>query len=269
MMEWQVILVLLLVGSIAGFMAGLLGIGGGMIVVPIVLWALRWQSVDTMHAQHLAIGTSFAVMALTTFSSMMAQHRKKAIRWRVVISMAPGMVLGVLLGAYLAKYIPTQQLQLIFIVSAYLLSVQALLDIKPKPTRQLPKPTRLGMAGSVFGLFSSWIGIGGGSLSVPFMLYCNVPIREAVGTSAALSWPVAVSGAVGYLLSGWSVQGLPEYTFGFWYIPVAVVMAIATVTFAPIGVKAAHTLPPVKLKFVFGLLLFCVATQMLWKWIAA
>lgn len=266
MWSMEVLLPLMAVGALAGFLAGLLGIGGGMVVVPIVLWLLDQQQIGGAHNQHLALGTSFAVMVFTTFSGALAQHRKGAVRWDVVKRMAPAMVAGGLIGSAVSSYLPTRGLQIFFIVFAYAVALQTLLRFKPKPSRQLPGTGGLAATGGLFGLLSSWVGIGGGSLSVPFMLYCNVPPHQAVGTSSGLAWPMAVSGAVGYLVSGWSVAGLPEGAFGFWYLPAVAVLAACTVLFAPLGVKTAHRLPPDALKTAFGILLLLIASQMLWKW---
>ena len=266
----EMILVMLAVGSIAGFIAGLLGIGGGMIIVPVVLWVLQMKGLGGIeHAQHLAVGTSFAIMVFTTFSSVMAQQRKGSVDWAVVRRMAPGMVVGVMIGSMLAKRLSNEALQVFFIVFVVLVALKTLTDAKPKPTRSLPGPAGLAAVGSLFGMASSWVGIGGGSLSVPFMLYCNVPVRTAVGTSAGLAWPIAVAGAVGYLYSGWNVAGLPEGTLGFWYLPAVAVLSVDTMLFAPLGVKAAHKLPPEKLKLAFGLLLLVIAARMLWGLLAA
>ena len=260
----------LMAGAIAGVLGGLLGIGGGMIIVPVVLWVLQMKGLGGIeHAQHLVVGTSFAIMVFTTFSSVMAQQRKGSVDWAVVRRMAPGMVVGVMIGSMLAKRLSNEALQVFFIVFVVLVALKTLTDAKPKPTRSLPGPAGLAAVGSLFGMASSWVGIGGGSLSVPFMLYCNVPVRTAVGTSAGLAWPIAVAGAVGYLYSGWNVAGLPEGTLGFWYLPAVAVLSVATMLFAPLGVKAAHKLPPEKLKLAFGLLLLVIAARMLWGLLAA
>lgn len=266
MLDIQLIIIMLAVGSFAGFIAGLLGIGGGMIIVPVVLWVLQMQGMENIaHAQHLAVGTSFAIMVFTTFSSMMAQNRKGAVDWQVVKRMAPGMIFGVLIGSFIAKHISNGALQIFFIVFTVLIALKTLADAKPKPSRSLPGGAGLSAVGTLFGVVSSWVGIGGGSLSVPFMMYCNVPVHKAVGTSAGLAWPIAVAGALGYLYSGWNISGLPEGSFGFWYLPAVAVLSVATVVCAPLGVKAAHKLPPAKLKLAFGILLLVIAGRMLWR----
>lgn len=263
----EILLPLLAVGALAGFLSGLLGIGGGMVVVPVVLWVLERQDAGGAHVQHLALGTSFAVMVFTTFSGAWAQHRKGAVRWDAVAGMSPAMVAGGLAGSLAARYLPSAGLQIFFICFAYAVAVQTLLRFKPAPSRVLPGRAGKAGAGGLFGVLSSWVGIGGGSLSVPFLLYCNVPVHQAVGTSAALAWPMAVSGALGYLVSGWQAEGLPAGAFGFWYLPAAAVLAACTVLFAPLGVKTAHKLPADALKTAFGLLLLAIATRMLWKWL--
>ena len=261
------VIALILAGSaLTGFLAGMLGIGGGMIMVPLLLWIMELQSINTPHAQHVAVGTSFLVMVFTSFSSALAQQRKQAVRWPVVRYMAPAILLGTLLGAAVARYLPHRGLQLFFILYALVFGVQTLLRYTPAPTRQLPGRAGMSAAGGIIGLVSSWVGIGGGSMSVPFMLYCNVPVHHAVGTAAALGWPIAVAGAVGYLLSGWSVEQLPAYTLGFWYVPLAAIMAVTTVLFAPLGVRVAHWLPPAQLKRAVGMLMLVIAAQMLYQW---
>lgn len=264
---WHIDLILTLVaaGAAAGFLAGLLGVGGGTIIVPIVLWLLHKQGIANVFSQHIALGTSFAIMMFTTLSSAWAQHRRKAINWYIVRYFAPAMIVGSLLGALLAKFLPAKFLQIFFIVFLYVIAVQMLLKFKPKPTRQLPRPIGLFGCGNIIGLLSSWVGIGGGSLSVPFMTYCNVPIHTATGTSAALAWAMSVSGFVGFVVTGWNVNGLPENTLGFVYLPAVAVLAICTMTLAPFGVKIAHKLSPEKLKITMGVLLLIIASQMAWK----
>ncbi|WP_373740835.1 sulfite exporter TauE/SafE family protein [Neisseria sp.] len=266
MWNLEIILSMLAAGALSGFIAGLFGVGGGMILVPVMLWVFKLQGLDGLeHAQHLAVGTSFAVMVFTTFSSMLAQHRKQSVDWHTVARMSPGMILGVLAGALIARYIPNHGLQVFFIFFTVTVAVRTITDAKPKPSRQLPATPALTAIGGLFGVLSSWVGIGGGSLSVPFLLYCNVPPHRAVGTSSGLAWPIAVAGALGYLFAGWNVGGLPEGSVGFWYLPAVAVLSLATMACAPIGVKAAHKLPPRQLKLGFGILLLIIAASMAWK----
>ncbi|MDO4433684.1 MAG: sulfite exporter TauE/SafE family protein [Alysiella sp.] len=261
----DILLPLILAGISAGFIAGLLGLGGGTVIVPIVLWLLHKLNIAGEYNQHLALGTSFAVMVFTTIISAWSQHKRGAVNWRIVQYLSPAIIVGSLLGAWLTQYISMWFLQLFFVVFLYAIAIQLLLKLKPRPSRQLPKPIGLFGTGGVIGILSSWAGVGGGALSVPFMTYCNVPIHVATGTSAALAWGLSVSGLIGYVFSGWHVNGLPEYTLGFIYTPVVFILAICTMTFAPFGVKVAHKLSADKLKIAMGLFLLLIASQMAWK----
>ncbi|MDO4997545.1 MAG: sulfite exporter TauE/SafE family protein [Neisseria sp.] len=268
MWGWEIIAALLAVGVFAGFIAGLFGVGGGLILVPVVLWLLQVQGIDNGYAQHLAIGTSFAVMVFTSFSSARAQYKKQAVDWAVFRSMSGGVLIGVALGAIIAQYLPNTGLQIFFIVFTVIIAVRALMGIKPTPTRALPKTGGLFGAGGIIGVLSSWVGIGGGSLTVPFLTFCNVPVHRAVGTSAALGWPIAVAGTLGYIWSGWGMANLPAQAVGFVYLPAVAILAIATTIGAPLGVKTAHKLSPERLKLGFGLLLMVIALRMLFKVLA-
>lgn len=266
MWQLETVVSLLAAGSIAGFVAGLLGVGGGLLIVPVVLWALQMHGFGASeHAQHLAVGTSFAVMVFTSFSSMRAQQKKGAVDWQIFVSMAPGMVIGVALGAVVARYLPNKGLQVFFALFCAVIAWRSLMNVQPKPSRRLPGKSGLAAAGGLFGLLSSWIGIGGGSLSIPFMASCNVPMHRAVGTSAALGWPIALVGSIGYLAAGWSSEHLPPGAWGFIYLPVMIVLAAATLVFAPLGVKVSHKLPPAYLKKAFGILLLLITAKMLWQ----
>ena len=269
MWSWDVFIPVLLIGAFAGFWAGLLGVGGGLIIVPIVVWLLHSQHLGGDHVQHLAVGTSFAVMVFTSLSSVLAQQRRRAVRWDLVWRLAPWMMVGVFLGSKVAAWVPSHGLQIFFVFFALVIAIQTLLDFKPKPTRQMPGKVGSGVAGGMIGALSSWVGIGGGALSIPFMLYCNVPVINATGTSAALGWPIALAGAIGYMVSGWSVAGLPEGSLGFVFTPAVLALAIGTVTCAPLGVKVAHQLPPRALKIAFAVMLLLTAAQMAWRlWFA-
>ncbi|WP_337881976.1 sulfite exporter TauE/SafE family protein [Chromobacterium haemolyticum] len=264
MLSVPLILALLACGAVAGFLAGLLGVGGGLVIVPVVLGVLSAAQLGGDHAQHLAVGTSLAVMVFTSLSSVRAHHKKGAVDWRIVRAMAPAMVIGTLLGSLVAGAISGLALKWFFVGYAYLVAVQ-MFNLKPQASRGMPSPARQWGAGGLIGMISSWVGIGGGSMSVPFMSWCNVPVRTAIATSAALGWPIAVSGAVGYLYSGWGAAGLPAGALGFVYLPAMLALMLMTVLMAPLGARAAHKLPVARLKQVFAALMAVMASEMLYN----
>lgn len=267
MLDIQLILILLLAGSLAGFIAGLFGVGGGIIVIPVTLWVLKNQHIESEYIQHIAVGTSLTVMVFTTFISSVGHYRKKAIDVGVFKSMAPGIIVGSIIGSMLASSIPSESLQIVFIVFAYLISIKTLVGFNPNSSWSLPKAAGIFGVGSVIGGLSGMLGIGGGVFNVPFLLACKVPVKRAVGTSAALSWSVAISGALSYLWSGLQVADLPEGTYGFCYLPVAITLIITTTIFAPLGVKLTHALPPKLMRIIFGLMVLGVSTKILFDWV--
>ena len=261
----EAILACLAVGLVAGFLAGLLGVGGGLVIVPALLWVFHLIGVLPEQQQHLAIGTSLATIIFTGAASVKAHHQKGAVRWDVVCQITPGIVLGTFIGAQIAGLISTLYLQCIFIVFAYVVATQMLLDLKPRPTRQLPQIMRMNTAGGVIGLLSSWVGIGGGSMSVPFMSSCNVPVKTAIGTSSAVGIPIAIAGAIGFVVSGWSVPALPQGSLGYVYLPALLGIVLASFPMAKVGAAAAHRLPVPVLKKCFAALLIILASKMLWS----
>lgn len=267
MLDVQLILLLLFAGSLAGFIAGLFGVGGGIVVVPVALWVLNIHQIESEYIQHLAVGTSLTVMVFTTFVSSLGHYRKKSIELGVFKNMAPGIIIGSVAGSLLASSIPSKSLQIVFIIFAYSVSVKTLIGYNPNSSWNLPKPAAIFGVGTLFGSISGLLGIGGGVFNVPFLLACKVPIKKAVGTSATLSWSVAIAGAISYIWSGLQVADLPEGTFGFCYLPVAVTLIITTSIFAPLGVRLAHALPEKPMRIIFGFMLLAISTQILFKWV--
>ncbi|WP_027367221.1 sulfite exporter TauE/SafE family protein [Desulfocurvibacter africanus] len=259
-MEW---LVYLGVGAGAGILAGLLGVGGGVVIVPALVFAFTGLGYPAEHIMHLALGTSLASIMFTSISSFRAHHKRGAVLWSVVKAITPGIIVGTYAGSYVASMLSTGFLKGFFVAFLYWVSIQMLLNIKPKPKRALPGTPGMFAAGSTIGVVSSLVGIGGGSLSVPFMTLCNIPMHTAVGTSAAIGFPIAVAGAVGYLVNGLSAQGLPPMSIGYISMPALIGVAGMSVLTAPLGAKLAHALPVDKLKKIFALLLLITATRML------
>ena len=268
--EPLLILELAALGLVTGFLAGLLGIGGGMIMVPFISAILSGRGVEPGLAVKMAIATSMATIIFTSVSSVRAHHQKGAVRWDIVKRLAPGIVLGAMVAS-LGVFALLKGAALYFVFAAFVAfsGSQMFLDKKPAPTRQLPGTPGLLGAGGVIGFLSGLVGAGGGFVSVPFMTWCNVAIHNAVATSAALGFPIALANVVGYVIAGQRLEGLPPYAFGYLWLPALVVIASCSVLMAPLGAKAAHALPVRKLKRVFALVLFVLAGYMLMKGLGA
>lgn len=263
-MTWW-LLTYMFLGIASGFIAGLFGVGGGLTIVPILLMLFQAQGFPDAQLMHLALGTAMATIVVTSISSMRAHHKHGGVRWDVFKSMAPGLVAGTLVGSLFASHMPTDTMAIVFTGIVYWASLQMLLDFKPKPSRELPGAGGLMGVGGLIGGVSSLVAAGGGFLSVPFMVLCNVNIRQAVGTSSALGFPIALAGVAGYIIGGWSLSDLPGPNLGFVYLPAFLGVVIATVFTAPVGAKLAHRLPVEQLKRAFGLMLALLASKMLWN----
>lgn len=254
----------LLVGVIAGILAGLLGIGGGLVIVPMLVYCFTMQGINHIHLMHLALGTSMASIVFTSVSSFLAHHKKGAVDWRIVQRITAGILVGTFAGAWLASKLSTGFLKGFFVIFLYYVAIQLILDKKPPASREFPGNAGMFSAGGIIGAISSLVGIGGGSLSVPFMMWCNMPIHNAIGTASAIGFPLAVAGTLGYLTSGFKQASLPSFSLGFVYLPALLGIVMASVVTAPLGARLAHSLPVARLKKIFALLLLIVATKMAW-----
>ena len=245
-----------LLGAFAGVMAGLLGVGGGLIIVPALV--MLWQADGLGGAQmvQLAIGTSLAVIVFTSISSVRAHHRHGSVLWPVFWRLTPGILLGAGLGAALASALPQASLKMVFGVFELLVAAQMLLSLRASaaasPARDLPGPLGMGLTGGIIGAMSALVGIGGGTLTVPFLDACKVRMQQAVGIAAACGLPIAVGGALSYVLLGWGNTQLPAGAIGFVYTPALAGTAITSMLFAPLGAALAHRLPTAVLKKVFA-----------------
>ncbi len=253
---------LLALGACGGFLAGLLGIGGGMVLVPALVYLFDRQGFPPGMVVKMAIATSLATIAFTSLSSLRAHHRRGAVRWSVVRRMAPGLVVGSIAGAQLARRLPADLLALMFAVFVSYSAAQMFLNRRPRPTRQLPAGPGMFGAGAGIGVLSSLVGAGGGFVSVPFMTWCNVAIHEAVGTSAALGFPIAAAGTLGYVVAGWNLPDPPPGALGYLWLPGLLSLVGASIAVAPAGAWVAHRLDVNQLKRVFALMLFALAAYM-------
>ncbi len=259
---------LLVLGSISGFLAGLLGIGGSMLMVPVMTWVMARQGVPAGYVVHAAIGTSLATICVSSLSSVRAHHQRGAVRWAVVVALAPGILLGAFLGASLATHLDSRVLGMVFAFFLSFSAFQMIANLKPKAARQLPRTPGMLAAGGMIGTLSGLLGAGGGFISVPFMTWCNVSIHNAVATSAALGFPIAVAGTIGYVINGWATPGMPAGMFGFVYLPALLVIVLASSSTAPLGARAAHSLDTAALKRAFAFLLLLLAGYMLYRSLA-
>lgn len=257
---------LLLLGAVVGFMAGLLGIGGGMMMVPVMTLLLMQRGVESGLAVKMAIATSGASILFTSISSLLAHHRHGAVRWPLVAAFAPGIAVGgIVAGAGVLAAVRGQWLALAFAGFNAVMAWRMWHGAAPKAGRTLPGTPGLVGVGAGIGFVSALVGAGGAFLSVPFMTRCSVPMREAVGTSAALGFPIALASSVGYVLGGWSLPTALPGAFGYLYVPAILVVAVASMLMAPVGARAAHRMPVARLRRAFGLLLGMLALYMAWQ----
>ena len=257
------LLLYLLLGAAAGTLAGLFGVGGGIIIVPVLVLSFTAQGVPTEVLTHLAVGTSLATIIFTSINSVLEHHRKGAVLWPVFAWMTVGILLGAGVGAATAAAIKGPMLQKIIGVFAIIIAIQMALDLKPKASRDVPGKPGLVGAGGVIGWASAIFGIGGGSLTVPFLSWRSVPMQKAVATSSACGLPIAVASALSFVWLGWGKPELPEWSVGFVYLPALVGIAVPSMFFARFGARLAHKLSPKLLKRLFALLLFSVGLSFL------
>jgi uncharacterized membrane protein YfcA len=252
-------------GLVAGVLAGLLGVGGGIVIVPMLSIAFDLQGLPSQYIQHMALGTSLGTIMFTSISSFRAHHKHGAVNWSVVRRITLGIIVGTLAGSWVAAQLSTRFLKGFFAVFLFYVATQMILNIKPKGGRQLPGRVGMSAVGGGIGVVSSLVGIGGGTLSVPFMVWCNMTMHNAVGTSAAIGFPIAVAGAAGYLINGLKVAAdLPPMSLGFLYLPALIGIAVTSILTAPLGARIAHKLPVAQLKRVFAILLYVMGARMVW-----
>ena len=268
-MDLTLILIFLVLGAAVGFAAGLLGIGGGMLLVPFITLLLTAKDFPPELVVHMAIATSLATIMFTSISSVRAHHQRGAVAWDIVRKFTPGILLGSWIGPWIGKQMNATALATFFGVFVIISAIQMLLDKKPSATRELPKTAGMFGAGGVIGVLSGLVGAGGGFVSVPFMVWCNVSIHRAVATSAALGFPIALAGTLSNIYYGLDTPDLPPGSLGFIYLPALLVISMASVLTAPLGARTAHRLPVKSMKRVFAMMLFGLAGYMLYRAFAA
>jgi uncharacterized protein len=259
------IVTLLIMGGLAGVMAGLLGVGGGALIVPVLVIVFEDQGVNPQIIMQLALGTSLATIVFTAISSAGAHYRRGTLDVTIFRRIAPAIVVGTLLGAAIADHLASRTLQWMFVVFMFTIAAQfARGTTVTRPHARLPGLFGMNLAGTLIGLASALFGIGGGSLSVPFMTWCSVPVKRAIGTSAAIGLPIAVGGALGYIVAGWNEPSLPPWSFGYVLLPAFAGIVVASTAAAPLGARLAHRLSETVLRRIFSLFVALLGLRMLW-----
>ena len=265
LLEPLLIVELALLGLCTGFLAGLLGIGGGMLMVPFVTFILGAKGFPADSIVKMAVATSLATICFTSIASVRAHHKRGAVLWPVVARLVPGILLGSALGAQVAVALPGKVLSILFALFVAFSATQMLLGRKPRPNRTLPGTPGMLAAGGAIGTVSALVGAGGAFISVPFMQWCNVSIHNAVATSAALGFPIALAGTLSYAWAGRDLPQMPPGSFGYLYLPGLLVISLASMSTAPLGARTAHRMDIRPLKRVFALVLYCLAAYFLFR----
>ncbi|RYY52828.1 MAG: sulfite exporter TauE/SafE family protein [Comamonadaceae bacterium] len=255
----------ILLGVGTGFLAGLLGIGGGMLLVPFLTMILSAQNFPQEYVVKMAIATSLATICFTSMSSVRAHQKRGAVRWPIVRVLAPGILVGSIVGAQVAVLLPGKLLGILFAGFVAFSATQMFLNRRPEPSRTLPGRVGTFGAGTGIGALSAVVGAGGGFISVPFMTWCNVKIHDAVGTSAALGFPIALSGTLGYVWAGQGLPQMPAGSIGYLYLPALVCVSLSSVLMAPLGARTAHRMDVKPLKKIFAMLLYALAAYFLFR----
>ncbi|MDD9857903.1 MAG: sulfite exporter TauE/SafE family protein [Gammaproteobacteria bacterium] len=253
----------ILLGCGTGMLAGMLGVGGGQIIVPGLIYVFYRQGVSNDALMHVAIGTSLAAIVFTSLSAIYAHHRRGAVLWKVFARFTPGILVGALAGALCADYLRSRELMILFGTVLIVLALQMLFEFSPKPSRQLPGGGALAATGAGVGYLSALVGIGGGSMIVPFLVWCNRPLPGAVATAAACGLPVALAGALGFAVAGWGNAGLPAWSSGYIHWPACLGIVAASMLTAPLGARLAHSLPTRTLKRLFAVFLMVAGARIL------
>src|SRR5690349_12768335 len=258
MVEWW--WAYLALGAFVGFFGGLLGIGGGSAIVPVLAFIFAAKGFAPQHVVHLALGTGIATIIFTSASSLLSHHRRGAVNWSIMLRMMPGVVAGTFGGGFVAGWLDPRLLTVAFTLLIYYLSIQMMVDSEPTPNGSLPGAMAMSAVGAGIGFLSSLSATGGASLTVPFLVKRNIRVHEAIGTAATVGWPLALAGTLGYVLAGIGKPQLPEWSVGFVYLPALAWIVAASVAMAPLGARIAHRTPGKSLKRTFAAVLFLLAT---------
>ncbi|MCO7225142.1 sulfite exporter TauE/SafE family protein [Pleionea sp. CnH1-48] len=261
MFEW---ILYLIAGAVAGISAGLLGIGGGFIIVPVLLFMLPQSGVPAEMVMHVAVGTSLATICITSISSLTAHHRRGSVAWHWVRQLTPGIVVGAALAGVIADQLPSRVLAILFGLGGIAMSIQIWRDKQSAKGHGQPSKWQTSLVATGFGCLSGLVGIGGGSLVVPYLNYLGEKITHCVGTAAACGLPIALAGALSYMVVGWN-ENLPQWSLGYIYVPAFSGIIVASSLTAPLGARLAHYLPAKQLKRVFAVFLAVVGARIIYQ----
>lgn len=253
----------LLLGGIVGVVAGLFGVGGGLIIVPALIWGLPWVGVEPGHATHIAVGTSLATIVVTSIAAIRAHQKRGAVLWSKVGQLTPGILLGAWLGGIVAGLMQGAWLQRGFGIFAMLAGLHLLVQVRASQHSISPRPWVMGLAGAGIGIISALVGIGGGTMTVPLLNASGVEMRKAVATSSACGLPIALAGTLSFVITGWGMDGLPAGSTGYVYWPAMLLIVFTSTLFAPVGAALAHRLPGDRLKRVFAVFLLLIGGRLL------
>lgn len=253
----------LALGVLAGTLAGVFGVGGGLIIVPALVFAFGLQGVDSSVAMHLAIGTSLATIVVTGASSTWGHMKKGSVKYGWFLALLPGLMLGAIVGVFVAGNLTGGLLGTLFGLFVILVAGKMALGRGPRPGTIAPSRLAMGVAGGVIGAVSALFGIGGGTLTIPWLSRAGARMTEAVGTSAACGLPIAIFGALTFMAVGWGNPSLPSWSTGFVSWPALVGIVLTSVPFARLGVRLAHVLPARILRLAFATLLAGVGLRFL------
>jgi uncharacterized protein len=252
----------LAIGAVVGFFAGLLGIGGGIIIVSTLALVFVARGLPAAYVMHLAIGTSLAAIAAGAFASFRTHHRHGAVDWAVVKAMTPGLLVGVAGGVLMARWMPTAWLKGLFLALMTCITAQMAFNLRPKAMRELPGRGGLFGVGTFIGAVSSFFGGGAAAIGVPYLSWCSMDTHRAIGTCAAMGFTLAIAGSVGYAVAGWGVPGMPRPSVGFVYLPAFVGISATSMLVAPWGARLAHRLKGATLRRIFALFLLAMGLKL-------
>ncbi len=249
-------------GAFAGFAAGLFGVGGGLIIVPVLYYIFSTQGYDQQHLMHMAVATSLATIVFTSISSTLAHHKKQAVLWPVVLLLAPGIIIGAWFGGMFSSTLDTKILTSIFAIFELLVATNLLLQKQPGQHQTKINTITATAGGTIIGFISTIVGIGGGTMTVPFLHWFNISMRSAVATSAACGFPIALIGTLSFIYSGWGLPLSDTATLGYLQLYALMIIAPSSFIFAPLGAKLAHSIAEKTLRHSFAFVLLLLSITM-------